>query len=80
MQGYGKRLWTKEEGLTEIKAVKMIELPERKVEAGKVLVEGEDVIQRMIRHLNQSKVKKSNCVFPILFFIESCTDQTRMVL
>jgi hypothetical protein len=50
------QLWSRDEALADIKAVKMVELPERKSEEVKVLLEDEGVFGRAMRHVKELKV------------------------
>jgi len=52
--------WTREEALSDLAAVKIIELGEREVEEARHVLAEENFVSRTIRHLTELKVSRAS--------------------
>lgn len=59
-------MWTREESLANIVAVKFIDLGERQVEETRQILADENIVQRLTRHLVELKVSVDRPGVPLL--------------
>lgn len=59
-------MWTREESLANIVAVKFIDLGERQIEETKQILADENTVQRLTRHFIELKVSVDRLGIPLL--------------